>query len=56
MAYTFDPRFLEIPKCSSSQQPAEAQQQKLDELLAFIWSGQDQAAIKAQLLELVSAV
>ncbi len=54
MAYTFDPRFLEIPKCSSSQQPAEAQQQKLDELLAFIWSDQDHAAIKAQLLELVS--
>lgn len=32
----------------------DAQQAKLDELLAFIWPEQDQAALKAQLLELIS--
>lgn len=54
MAYTFDPRFLELPTCSSSRPLTGVQQQKLDELIAFIWSEQDQAAIKEQVLELIN--
>ncbi len=55
MGYTFDSRFLELSTCAAPQELTDAQQQKLVDLLAFIWPEQDQAAMKAQLLELVNA-
>ena len=56
MQYTYDPRFLELPV--RHEKPdftmTDAQQAKLDELLAFIWPEQDQTTFKAQLLELIT--
>ena len=56
MHYTFDHRFLELPVHAETPDISmtDAQQAKLDELLAFIWPEQEQAPIKAQLLELIA--
>jgi len=56
MAYTFDQRFLDIPVCRplSALQMTQAQEQKLNDLIAFIWTEQDHAVIKKQLCEIIT--
>ncbi|MBD3305660.1 hypothetical protein GF339_04715 [candidate division KSB3 bacterium] len=56
MSYQFDSQFLALPHAAMTPQPlSQAQQHTLAALLAFLWPDQDQAAITAQVLELVHA-